>query len=1036
MGTKEVRGLVLLVSMSAALACGDDTLSGDTDADGSTSDAPVGSTGSSPTTMGGVDDTTTDASTTADPDTGTDTGTAMPVCGDGTLDMDEMCDDANTEDGDGCSATCAPEEGFSCDDASPSVCGPTCGDGVTLGDEQCDDGDVGNSDGCSSTCQVEPGWSCDGEPSLCTTGCGDGVIAGAEGCDDGDLEDGDGCSARCSLETFWECTGEPSVCTTECGDDNIVGPEECDDGEAIDGDGCSATCIIESGWTCMDEPSTCETTCGDGIAAGAETCDAGGIASGDGCTATCDIEFGWTCDMMTPNQCTFGAVLADVALGGEGGCVLTTGGDVGCFGDNTEGQVGNGTDDVETYLPRFTIAGASAITSGDEHACALVSGDVWCWGDNANDQMGPGAVGGTDELVPLMITGLPANIAEVEGGFDHTCAIDGAGGLWCWGDNDNRQLGRGGTSTTDDPMPAQVVLPGGQTATDLGLGENHSCAVLGDATVACWGDDDSGQLGDGTSGTDSGDATVVAGLSGIVQVDAGRDTTCTIDSLGAVACWGNNDDGEVGNGLTDDVATPQPVTLPAAAEALSLGTEFSCALLANDEIYCWGEGTDFQLGYGDVMSQSSPVAVQGLPPGDIVDIEAGADNVCAILSTNERWCWGYSEEGQLGIAPLYQLEPGGVLSFSGPLASLHLDRFEYRGVTCGLLTDGTLECAGDATLVSSSLTTGAAGFFGPITHHLTTPTPIPGISDVQDVAMGDSFICIRTSTDVQCWGDNSNLQLGQDGTSTDDILTPTPVMGLGAVDELEAGDLFACARTGGTVQCWGDNDGRQTGEDSTTTDQSLPVTVMGLADAVDIELGEDFACALRTGGVVSCWGDDLSGQLGDNDNDTADSAVPVDVTGLPGPADQLALGFDHGCALVADQVYCWGDAAYGQLGQGTEVDSDTALLVPGLPAVIVEIATGGNFSCAISDVGEMWCWGYGLDGQLGNGGETVTGNDEELSPVLFGVATGITDAVLGNSHTCIATAAGWQCVGFRSAGQLGDGTTIEPALPSPMPFGL
>jgi cysteine-rich repeat protein len=1040
MRNKDISRLMIAASVCLPLACGDDaTTAINGGSDDSSTGAMTGPTTDptvTPGTTSSADDSTTGDPTTGDPDsTGTDTDTE-PACGDGTVDMDETCDDGNTADGDGCSATCEPEVGFDCDDSEPTVCVGVCGDGMVVGAEQCDDADNGNGDGCDDMCNVELGWSCAGEPSLCTTGCGDGIIAGAEGCDDSNMDDGDGCSARCSLETGWMCTGEPSLCTTECGDEMIIGPEECDDGFQIDGDGCSATCTEESGWVCMGEPSTCETQCGDGIAAGTETCDGGGIANGDGCTASCDIEFGWTCDMAVPNNCSLTSVFADVTLGGEGGCVLTTLGDVGCFGVNTEGQVGNGTVDVETFLPAFALAGASAISSGDEHVCAILGGDVWCWGDNANSQMGPASLPPADELMPLQITGLPANISQVEGGYDHTCAIDGVGSVWCWGDNDNRQLGQGGTGTTDDPNPGEVALPGGLTAIDLGLGENHSCAVLGNNTVACWGDDDGGQLGDGASGTDSGDATAVVGLTGIVDVEAGRDTTCALDNLGVVSCWGENADGEVGNDSTVDAATPVTVALPSAADAVSLGGNFSCALLATDQIFCWGEGSDYQLGYGDLIDQSLPVEVQGVPAGDVVDIEAGARGVCAIMASNERWCWGFSEEGQLGLAPLNQLEPTAPLSFSGPLASLALAPFEYRGVTCGVLVDGTVECAGDGTLVAASTVTGAAGFFSPITWHLSSPTPIGGLTDVQELDMGDSFICVRTSTNVLCWGDNSNRQLGQGGTSTTDILTATPVMGVGAVDQLETGSQFACVRTGGNVSCWGDNDNRQTSEDGGTTDQSLPVVVPGLADAVDLALGQDFACALRAGGVVSCWGDDGAGQLGDNDGSTVDSAAPVDVTGLPGAADQIAVGFDHGCALVAGEVWCWGDAFYGQLGQGNEIDSDTAVLVPGLPAVIVEIATGGNDTCAISDTGEMWCWGYSLDGQLGNGGEEVTGFSEEQSPVLFEVAGGINAVQMGNSHTCIDNGAGWQCVGFRSAGQLADGTSVEPAYPHPMFFGL
>jgi alpha-tubulin suppressor-like RCC1 family protein len=307
---------------------------------------------------------------------------------------------------------------------------------------------------------------------------------------------------------------------------------------------------------------------------------------------------------------------------------------------------------------------------------------------------------------------------------------------------------------------------------------------------------------------------------------------------------------------------------------------------------------------------------------------------------------------------------------------------------------------------------------------------------VQDMAMGDSFACVATSTNVLCWGDNSNRQLGQGGTSTTDILTPVPVMGLGAVDELEAGALHACVRIGGSVQCWGNNSDFQTGESTTTTDQSLPVPVPNLFDVVDIELGEGHCCALRATGGVSCWGNDFNGQMGDNDGDPADPLAPVDVTGLPpGVAvTQIAAGHDHNCALAGGQVYCWGEGQFGQLGQGTETDSDTALLVPGL-AGIVQIATSWDYNCAIDGAGAMWCWGQSIDGQLGDGGRPVTGLTEVRSPTPFLVATGITDVEVGNSITCIETAAGWSCLGRRSVGQLGNGTTVGPAFPVATMFG-
>ncbi|MCX4240502.1 RCC1 domain-containing protein [Paraliomyxa miuraensis] len=955
------------------------------------------------------------------------------TCGDGIVAGMETCDDGGSSDGDGCSMACAVEPGWSCM-GEPSLCDTTCGDGVIAGTEVCDDGGVIDGDGCSSVCDVEPGFSCMGEPSLCSSTCGDGVIVGTEVCDDGDVIDGNGCSSLCDVEPGWSCMGEPSLCDTTCGDGIIAGTEQCDDNGLDPDDGCSAACVIEPGWFCMGEPSVCNTDCGDGLLAGTEQCDDANWAQGDGCDLACNIDFGWTC-AGAPSVCSEVAVAEQVALGGFGGCVMTTLGDVGCFGDNVQGEVGNGTVNVETFLPSFATDDAIAITAGENHNCALrVGGDVLCWGDNSDSQLGPNSVPPIDEPLPIQVAGLPVAIA-LEAGDDFTCIIDTLNRVWCWGDNSNFNLGRGGASVADDPVPAQVALPGMLGATDLGMGDDHACVVLTNGTVACWGDDDNGQLGDGAGGADRSTAALVPGLTGIVDVEGGLDTTCALDNLGQVYCWGDNADGQLGVGNTMDSANPQMVTLPSAAETINLGDDFSCALLLTDQVFCWGESEDFQTGYGDIFDALVPTEVVGLPALNLVDLEAGggAGGVCVLSAGGDRWCWGYSEEGQLGIASLGQLEPAPV-DLTGPVASLVLDPPEYRGVLCGVMTDGTIQCSGNNTLVSAAIATGAIGILEPITGYQATPVTHPLLADVQSLALGNNFACAATTTSVQCWGDNSNRQLGQGGVSTVDIPTPVAVVGLGAVDELEVGGEHACVRTGGTVQCWGDNSDFQSGVDGVTTDQSLPVTVMGIADAVDIALGEDHGCAVRATGVVSCWGNDANGQLGDDDGDATDSGIPVDVTGLPPGVTSVVAGQDHSCALAGGMVYCWGENQYGNLGQGNQLDVDMALPVPGLTG-IVQISAGWNYNCALDGAGDMWCWGYGLDGQLGNGGQEITGFTQFLSPVPFEVASGIINVVAGNSTTCIETLAGWSCVGFRASGQLGNGTAVELAYPADTLFG-
>ncbi len=198
-------------------------------------------------------------------------GAGVPTggtCGNGILEQSELCDDANTESGDGCSSDCQTvEPGYICR-VPGKPCAPQCGDGVLMGYETCDDGNGENGDGCSSTCGIEPGYGCSGTPSACQpTVCGNGDLETGEGCDDGNSLPYDGCTPTCRIEPRCgeydagdKLTSPVGACQTSCGDGILLrGTEDCDDGNLRDGDGCSHDCQIEPGWTCTsayDNPPT------------------------------------------------------------------------------------------------------------------------------------------------------------------------------------------------------------------------------------------------------------------------------------------------------------------------------------------------------------------------------------------------------------------------------------------------------------------------------------------------------------------------------------------------------------------------------------------------------------------------------------------------------------------------------------------------------------------------------------------------------------------------------------------------------------
>jgi cysteine-rich repeat protein len=235
------------------------------------------------------------------------------VCGNGIIEPGEQCDDWNTAPGDGSSALCVAETGWSCN-GQPSSCSPVCGDGLVRGGEQCDDGNTASGDGCSSLCATETGWSCTGEPSTCSLVCGDGLVRGSEECDDGNTANGDGCSASCTTEPGYTCAGEPSLCTPIPTDT----PTDTPTPTLTPTDTATPTATATSTPSLSPTPTATPTpVCGDGVVETGEQCDDGNITAGDGCDETCQRERASCC--TNPNT----TCNSDAACPGGDTCCLT-----------------------------------------------------------------------------------------------------------------------------------------------------------------------------------------------------------------------------------------------------------------------------------------------------------------------------------------------------------------------------------------------------------------------------------------------------------------------------------------------------------------------------------------------------------------------------------------------------------------------------------------------------------------------------------------------------------------------------------------
>ena len=714
-----------------------------------------------------------------------------------------------------------------------------------------------------------------------------------------------------------------------------------------------------------------------------------------------------------------------------------------------------------------------------------------------------------------------SNYAKIDAGPSHTCAIDVNGDLRCWGSDARGQLGDGGTTHdattyTSAPSSTPVDLGPGRTAVSVSVGYHHTCAILDNGDLKCWGWDLWGALGDGGTTHDNDtyttapstpvDLSTPDGLGNwidrtAVAVSAGNHHTCVILDNNDLKCWGRDDYGQLGYhnypGFGDGFTTApyyNPIDLASDgrngayptnhyAVSVSAGDEGTCAVLNNGDVKCWGRDEYGQLGdeYPDNWTRTRPAVV----PSDFgigltaVDVSAGVHHTCAILDNGLLKCWGRDDHGQLGDgssthgrqAEGHPLEDPSVFPIDlGPgrtavavsAGNLH---------TCVILDNGEVNCWGMG--VSGQLGDGGT------THDATTYTTAPSSTPI-DLGAGRTAVAISGSGnhtcvilddgDIRCWGENSHGQIGNEGNPSVDYSLPQTVSGgfswdaasnavassVGSIfsyssDKLTGGGYHFCAlQDDGQPFCWGESQFGQLGIDNNLGGNyryPTPHQVLHPANVTSMSGGGQHTCAIREDGSLICWGQDQYGQLGNGgngywDNSPGSQSIPPLESALDiGPnrtALEVSAGADHTCVILDNgDVKCWGKNEFGQLGNGQtshEYSIPSSVVDLGDGRTAVSLGKGGTsyHACAILDNGDLKCWGSDNLGQIGDGGTVPqqwphnSGDylSEPSDPIDLGTGRTAVAVALGAYFTCaILDDGSVKCWGADHHGQLGDGGT-------------
>jgi alpha-tubulin suppressor-like RCC1 family protein/endonuclease I len=491
----------------------------------------------------------------------------------------------------------------------------------------------------------------------------------------------------------------------------------------------------------------------------------------------------------TPGQVSGLSGVISIACAKNHFLALKSDGTVWSWGENSDGQVGDGTTiDRNSPVQLSGLDHIVAIKAGDIHSIALKSdGTVWVWGRNeTNDKA-------FDSVTPVQMNGVNG-VASIATGDFFSIALKNDGTLWTWGNGSNGALGDGEQSDVSNLVEVPLL----NDIKAISAGHYQSLAVAkSDGSVWAWGGNDRGELGNGTI-NNSAVPVKVSGLTGVKSVAGGRLYSVALKDNGTVWAWGWNSNGQLGNGTFSNSATTGPVqvgNLTGISAISTLGDHTLALKLPEGTVWSWGQNDQGQLGDGSTTDRSLPVLVTGL--SDVKAVAAGWGHSLAVKNNGTVWAWGSNSNGQLGngaggnygdIAET----PTQVTGLTDVIAVAAGD-----GHSLALKRDGTVWSWGDNSF--GELGIGSVGFTP-----VKTPVRVPELEGVAAISAGLFFsTAVKSDGKIWAWGMNLNNQIG-DQAPWSGSGTPVLIAGSSGARTIASGGYHSLTlKPDGTIESWG-----------------------------------------------------------------------------------------------------------------------------------------------------------------------------------------------------------------------------------------